>query len=318
MIEFINKSDYDIIYSSNEPDYLTVLFMSTNKPIVHDTHDMMSLRADISVEQQVLEYIANVKSNGNIYVIPEIRGIAIKKFNIKNKPIFTLNSFIEKDLLPIKFLDKLSSIDGEIHCVFEGGLASEYGHHRYLEPIFLKLAESNIHVHLHCPVDPEYIKQLVKKSRYIHYEGVMSPKDLIIEMTKYDVGLAIFNLNERNNTFLNTAFPNKIWDYLAAGLPIAFADLLSFRQFAEQTGVGKVLDIHKDIKNQIQEIKNIDIEKDILVKNKWLMNEVADDIISFLAEVKKIHMQNRQEVYKELSNDNPTIYDEIYKTGGYD
>lgn len=294
MVEFINKSDYDIIYSSNEPDYLTVLFMATNKPIVHDTHDMMSLRADISVEQQVLEFIANVKSDGNIYVIPEIKDIAIKKFNIKNKPMFTLNSFIEKDFLPVRFLDKLSNRDGEIHCVFEGGLISIQGHHRYLEPILLELAENNIHIHLHCIADPEYIKQLCNKSKYIHYEGVMSPKDLITEMTKYDLGLAIFNLNERNKTFLDTAFPNKVWDYLAAGLPILFTDLLSFRKFAEQTGVGKILDMHKNIKNQVQEVKNISIEKDILIKNKWIMNEAAEDIINFLVEVKKVHMQKEQ------------------------
>ncbi|WP_094603815.1 hypothetical protein SPSIL_042250 [Sporomusa silvacetica DSM 10669] len=289
MVQFVNDSDYDVLYSSNEPDYLTVIFGTCNKPIVHDTHDMMSLRADISTEQLVLEYMANIKSTGNIYVNDAVRDIAMQKFKLQNKPVFSLNSYIEAEQLPNRYYEKLSSKDGEIHCVFEGGLANSPGHHRFLEPMFLALANQRIHIHLHCPVDPQYIVQLQKKSRYIHYEGICSPKQLIEEMTKYDIGLAIFNLNERNKVFLDTAFPNKIWDYLAAGLPILFADLLSFRNFAQTSGVGKVFDFHAHIKQQIDEIMSITIDKDILKKNRWTMNDAAEDIIDFLAKVKKQH-----------------------------
>lgn len=33
MISFVDSSDYDILYSSNEPDYLTVVFSLANKPV---------------------------------------------------------------------------------------------------------------------------------------------------------------------------------------------------------------------------------------------------------------------------------------------
>ena len=300
MIEFVNESDYDILYSSNEPDYLTVLFTASNKPVIHDTHDMMSLRGDITNEQMVLEYAANVKSAGNIYVNPLIKEIAFKKFKLKNKPVMTLHSFIDKEQLPHEFYEKLSSKDGEIHSVFEGGLCGIPGHHRFLEPIFLKLAENHVHVHLHCPVDREYIKTLTAKSEFIHYEGVTSPQNLIQEMTKYDIGLAVFNVTERNKIFLDTAFPNKIWDYLGAGLPILFADLLSFRQFAEESGTGKVLDLMGDIKKQSEEVSKIKIDRDFLKKKKWLMNEAADKIIDFFSDVK--------ENYYHTSNDSNYFY----------
>lgn len=294
MINFINNSDYDILYSSNEPDYLTVLFTATNKPIVHDTHDMMSLRSDISPEQQVLEYIANVKSTGNIYVNSLIKNIAINKFNLTNKPILSLHSYVEEEFLPVKYYEKLSKKDGEFHCVFEGGLHGTPGHHRYLEPIFLKLAKQGVHVHLHCPADNNYIQSLLKKSIYIHYEGVTSPNDLITEMTKYDFGLAIFNLTDRNKTFLDTAFPNKIWDYLASGLPILFADLLSFKQFAQETGVGRVLNLNDDIKKQVENVCKIKINKNFLKDKKWLMNDAADELIKFLSKVKEAYYLNEQ------------------------
>lgn len=318
-INYINNSDYDILYSSNEPDYLTVLFLTTNKPIIHDTHDMMSLRSDITNEQLILEYIANVKSTGNIYVNPLIKDIAINSFNLKDKPILNLQSFIEKEQLPNKFYEKLSKQDGEIHCVFEGGLQGTPGHHRYLEPIFLKLTQNHIHVHLHCPVDPKYIKQLVDKSPYIHYEGVTSPKDLITEMTKYDIGLAIFNMTERNRLFLDTAFPNKIWDYLASGLPILFADLISFRQFAEESKVGNVFNLNEDIQKQVEEVLKIQIDRDILKNKKWLMNDAAQDIIEFMKAVKlSFYAPKAIESNSTIDLNESKLYDDIYTNGGYD
>lgn len=315
-IDFINDSDYDVLYSSNEPDYLTVLFTATNKPIVHDTHDMMSLRSDITNEEIVLEYMANVKSTGNIYVNHMIRDIAINKFDLRGKPILSLHSYIEEEQLPSKYYEKLSKKDGEIHCVFEGGLHGTQGHHRYLEPIFLKLAENHIHVHLHCPVDENYINELLEKSKYIHYEGVTSPKELIVLMTKYDVGLAIFNLTERNKTFLDTAFPNKIWDYLAAGLPIMFADLISFKQFAEESGVGKVLNLADDIEKQFKDVMNIKIDKNFLVNKKWTMNGAVDNIIKFLGSVKNEYYLDRKKVinenkYDKIIHDIRKTYDEF-------
>lgn len=317
MISFVNSSDYDIVYSSNEPDYLTVLFSATNKPIIHDTHDLMTLRSDISNENIILEYIANVKSQGNIYVNPLIRELAVKKFNLRDKPILTLHSYIEKNLLPDKYYEKLSVKDGEIHCVYEGGLSEEKDHHRFLEDSFAKLAEHKIHVHLYSSGLDDYCKYLEDRYEYIHWEGVKSPKDLISEMTKYDIGLAIFNATERNRTFLDTAFPNKIWDYLASGLPILFGNLISFKKFAEESKVGKVLDFNGDITKQVEELKALQIDKDILKKKRWLMNDAARDIISFMESVKAVFYKSKTVEPKPAINlSESKLYDDIYKSGG--
>jgi 2-polyprenyl-3-methyl-5-hydroxy-6-metoxy-1,4-benzoquinol methylase len=301
-IKAINESDYDVIYSSNEPDYLTVLLTATNKPVVHDCHDMMSLRADISNEQMVLEYIANVKSDGNIYVNSSIRDIAVKRFGLVDKPILCLHSYVEKEQLPEIHYNKLSSSDKGIHCVYEGGLSNVKGHHRYLEELFLNLAAEKIHVHLYSPGNPEYFKSLENKSPYIHWEGVREPEALITEMTKYDFGLATFSLSDRNKTFLNTAFPNKIWDYLAAGLPILFSDLISFRKFAEESGVGIVIDPAANLRALAEKTTQIKIEKDFLAKKKWLMNDVAENIMEFFARViQRRNSLDRNGIYAQKS-----------------
>ncbi|SKA86236.1 Glycosyl transferase 4-like [Caloramator quimbayensis] len=288
-INYINNSDYDILYSSNEPDYFTVLFLATNKPIIHDTHDMMSLRSEISNEQVVLEYIANVMASGNIYVHELVKDIAIKKFGIRNKPIFVLNNFIEKSMIPKQRKEKLSCYDGEMHCVFEGGLSNIQGHHRFLEGHFLKLAKEKIHVHIYGNVNLNYIKQLESKSKYIHYEGVLSPKKLLVELTKYDIGLAFFNVTQQNKMFLDTTFANKIFDYLAAGLPIAFVDLISYKMFNEKYNVGKIINFNQKIYKQIEEVKNINIDENILFNNDFIINNQFFNIINFLNKVKQTH-----------------------------
>lgn len=101
----------------------------------------------------------------------------------------------------------------------------------------------------------EYITNLLSKSKFIHYEGNLSPKELIYDMTQYDVGLAIMNVEESYFYHVNTASPNKVNDYIAASLPIAFSDFISFRDFNETYKVGKIIDFNKPLYDQILDLK---------------------------------------------------------------
>ncbi|MBM7623040.1 methyltransferase domain-containing protein [Sporohalobacter salinus] len=309
VITFINHSDYDILYSSNEPDYLTALFNCTDKPIVHDCHDMMSLRGDLSNEEIVLEYIANSQSDGNMYVTDLVEDIAMRKFNLKDKPVINLNNYLLKSMLPKTKLKKLSSIDNELHCVYEGSLSSIRGSHRFLEDIFKKITEAKIHIHIYTAESVDYIKNLEQENKYIHAEGSRSPIELITELTKYDVGLTLFNINQNNKDHINNTFTNKVWDYLAAGLPTLVSDLKATKEFVLKTGIGKVIDYDKDIKSQIKEVAEIDIDDEFLENNNLLMDNKADKIIRFLEKVKnkKIKSQEKQ----------ADFYNNMYSDGGY-
>lgn len=303
-VDFINKSDYDILISCNEPDYLTALLECTNKPIIHDCHDMMSLRGNITYEQLILEYIANAKCDGNIYVTELVEKVAENKFSIKNKPVMILDNYVLKNQLPGKFLKKLSDMDNEIHCVYEGGLSDYEGHHRNIKDIFLNLAKNKIHVHYYASFENTYYRRLAETSKYLHCEDTKEPKELIEDMTKYDIGLAVLNVTKRNKTFLDTTFPNKAWEYLASGLPILFSDLASFKKFLEHNHVGEVININ-NIKGQIERVKNIKISKDYLKDNKLCMDDFADNIIYFLESVKsqKYSDKEKKKLIEHNQND---------------
>jgi hypothetical protein len=290
-IHMINKSDYDIIFSCNEPDYLSALLSVTNKPVIHDCHDMMSLRGDISNEQVIIEYLANSNCHGNIYVTDLVKKIAEQKFSIRNKPVMLLDNYVLKSQFPQRFLEKLSKTDGEIHCVYEGGLTNFDGHHRNIQNIFMRLAENRIHVHYYTSFENDYYIKLDKKSAYLHCEGTKGPNELIEDMTKYDIGLAVLNVTERNKSFLDTTFPNKAWEYLAAGLPILFSDLTSFKEFLKKYCVGEVINLDSRLVDQVYRVKNLKIDDDFLMNNNLVMDNFANNLIEFLLKVKKASMR---------------------------
>lgn len=288
LVDFVENSDFDIVHSSNEPDILTNLLLMTKKHIVFDTHDMMSIRRPENVEKLALEFIANTASDGNIYTSDLVVDIAKKKYGLKNKEIIAwTNTVLEQEKI-INSYEKLSSIDGEIHCVYEGGIeVRDRLHHRFFEDIWEKIAECGIHIHFYSHANYQYCKELEGKSRYFHYEGNLGTQKLIPIMTKYDCGLAIFNVNTQNRIFLEIGTANKMYEYINAGIPVVVGDVRSYVDFVEKYGVGKKLDMEGDIKGQIVSISQITIEEDFLAKNKLTMMSRSQELIDFYERVKK-------------------------------
>lgn len=286
-LDYVDREDYDLVWSANEPDYLTTLLINSNKRIIHDTADMMSLRGDVTAEQLIHEYTANKKSAANVYVTDLVQKIAIEKFGIERKKMLILNNYVLKEEKPKKYYQKLSESDLQIHCVYEGGISNNPRQHRYYEWLFTKIAENRVHVHFYgnAFTGDDYCDRLASTSPYLHYEGCISYERLQTELTKYDVGLVLLNITQRNNTFLQTTFPNKIFEYLYAGLPVAVSHIDALIQFARKYEVGDYLDFNKDIKKQIEAISHISIEKDFLEKNRLTMDDKVDDIIQFFEQV---------------------------------
>lgn len=286
LIDFVNNSDFDIIHSSNEPDSLTNYLLLTNKKIVFDTHDMMSLKGNDNVNALVLEYLANTRSAGVIYTSKGVLEIAKKKFGLENQKSFVLENLILSQIEVQQFHKKLSSLDGEVHCVYEGGIQGVNKlHHRYFEDIWQKIIDQKVHIHFYSQSDQEYCIKLGKKSPYLHFEGNIGSEQLATEMTKYDCGLAVLNVNDKNRALLETASPNKINEYLNSRLPVLVGDVKSSIMFAENYGVGKYLDLDGDIKEQLQEACKINIPENFLEQHKLTMDAYSDELMEFYSSI---------------------------------
>lgn len=287
-MEFVNESDFDYIHSSNEPDYLTVILNHTNKTVIHDCHDLSSAYKGMAPEEMFIEFEANRNSNGVIYTTEGIREQALKKFNIPREKTFVLENLISEEIVAEKRLKKLSAMDNELHCVYEGGIVPhDKESHRYFEVIWKQLAECGIHVHFYTGCDEQYCAYLETLHENIHYEGKLSSKQLATEMTKYDVGLCVLNVTKKNKQYLEFASPNKIQEYVNAGIPVAVGNVRSQKKFVEENGFGKEIQLNANIKEQFKNIAQIKIEDGTLRKKGLTFESKMPALIEFYEHIKK-------------------------------
>lgn len=294
LIDFVEKSQFDIIHCSNAPDMLACLLLNTTKHIVFDTHDMNSIWGHDSLENLTFEFMANTLSDGNMYTSQGVIEIAKEKYGLEDREILCLeNMILDQEEIDAPY-EKLSSKDNEIHCVYEGGInGKDKDSDRFFEPLWKKITDSGIHIHFYSQSDPLYCKNLEKKSKYLHYEGNMGSKELIREMTKYDCGLALFQVHENNRSFIETGTANKIYEYINSQIPIVVGGLRGYSDFVEKHKIGISLDYKKDIKEQIKNACQIKISSNFLKKNNLTMKSRISEILAFYERVmqRKIYRQ---------------------------
>lgn len=286
VVDFVNNSEFDIVHSSNEPDILTSILVGTNKKIVFDTHDMMSRKGRVSIEELTLEYIATTKSAGLLHVTQGCYEFAKNKYHIANKPALILGNFplMQYDITEQK--EKLSQKDGEIHCVYEGGMVfNDKTHARYFMEIWKKLTNEGIHIHFYTNADAISCRKFEKQDPYLHYEGNLGTRELVDEMTQYDCGLVLFNINDTNRSIYEQSSANKLYEYINSEIPIISNEIDNYNKFVQQFHVGGVIDYSANIKNQILQIRKIKIPDNMLRDRGFTMEAKGKEIEQFYKEI---------------------------------
>jgi hypothetical protein len=241
--QLVASYDIDLIHSQNAPDVLTRVAVTTihDIPIIHENQDVISMRqtpyhpnADIP-RQLRDERIANKECAARIHVSDPLRAYIQQQYG--PKPEITFPNYVSTQFNPTSFQSKLSAKDGEIHIVYEGTLASYDGDHYDFREIFRSIAEHHIHIHMYDAHHNLEYQTLANSHEYIHYHGHVDPRDLSSALTQYDFGWAGFN-HTKNQQHLDVALPNKLFEYLACGLPVLSFPHHAQQQFIETEQVG--------------------------------------------------------------------------------
>ena len=228
-------ASYDIVHCHNEPDLLTVAALAGTAPVVHDTHDLISLRRPDDANLAFFEGVANRAADGRVYTTPYQMEEARNLYGVTG-PSLVLHNYVSQGDLPRRKLPKLSQADGQVHLVYEGGVRAR-GHRDFGE-LFRDLAARGLHVHVYPMKCDEEVARQMTGSPNLHYHQPVSPKQIIEEMTQYDFGIIPFNLDQGKRRFLDTTIANKLYEYLAAGLPVIATDLRSYREYFREHPVG--------------------------------------------------------------------------------
>jgi glycosyltransferase involved in cell wall biosynthesis len=231
--------------------------LNARAPVIHDCHDITTILGpsfENSPKVRQEEQIVNSLSQGQIYVSEMMREYLKHSYglDLPNSIIFPCYSTV--DVIPRDPLPRLSEQDapdgswakGERHICYEGGISNtpNMESHRYYFPLFKKLCEQGIHVHVHTAVmmPSESLPSSQWKpdvQKYFHWQPTMSPPLFIRAMSAYDANIVGFHGNTK---FTDMSFPNKLFEGASAGLPCICTDHKTIRQFVEQEKIGHVID----------------------------------------------------------------------------
>lgn len=268
----VQRLSIDLIHSQNAPDILTRIAVESIEkiPIIHENQDVISLREtpytpESSLESQLEdEKIANERCDARIHVSHGISDYIRGRFGEKRELVF--HNYSSSSLMPCFFKKRLSEVVGGVHIVYEGTLSSLSGDHYDLRDIFTDLARRGYHIHIYDSHSNQDYARLAGAHRLIHYHGHYDPRRLLFEMTKYDYGWAGFNV-DRNRKHVDVALPNKLFEYLASGLPVLSFPHKAQKEFIEANQVGIILEGLDELDARVREHTRLEeIRRNVMLK----------------------------------------------------
>ena len=261
-----------VIHSHNAPDLLTVSAIEAAEgevPIIHDCHEALTLRETgyyASDDEETIrdkypreEKIANERSNGRIYVTEGVRDYIQHRYDVDPSKDVVFYSYMCDSLVPTSLRRKLSDKDRQTHIVYIGTVTSMIEDSHYdLREIFKEIADHKTHLHFYVSIwgaKEKAYHRLAEENHYIHYHGHLDQESLLHEITQYDFGWVGFNLNPKNRRHLDVALPNKLFEYIACGLPVLAFPHKNIKKFLDRHDAGLVFDSVAEMASQPQHEK---------------------------------------------------------------
>ncbi len=238
----------DLIHSHNLPDSLTVLALDVvdgRVPVIHDVHDLQSLRqtpyedgfADPD-DPAELESAAVKGCAALIAVSREMLDEIDARHATPERRLLFANYALARDLAPEG--SPRHDDGGPLRIVYQGSLSAN-GSHYDLRDHFVAIAGSGLRIDVFPNRDAPAYRALAARTRGLRLMDTHEPAALLRALPPYDIGWAAFNTG-LNAAHLDTALPNKAFEYLASGLPIAVGPHRALERLVADHGIGLVVE----------------------------------------------------------------------------
>jgi glycosyltransferase involved in cell wall biosynthesis len=217
----------DLIHSHNLPDSLTATALELfagRVPIVHDVHDLQSLRRTPHehgfpqpLDAPALEQLAIEDCSALVAVSDELLEEIRSRYHLTAPTLVFPNYALRRDLPPV--LPPAERRNGRPpRLVYQGTLSTNGGHYD-LRAIFRSIVSEGVSLDVYpSRAVPAYVELAVELDGLCAHR-TLPPSRLLAELPSYDFGWAGFN-SALNGAHLDTCLPNKAYEYVGCGLPV--------------------------------------------------------------------------------------------------
>jgi len=250
----------DVIHSHNLPDRLTVLAMELTGgavPIVHDAHDLQCLRQTPyedgfpePADPLALERRAVEGCDGLVVVSEEMRDELGARYRLPISRCFP-NYALARDL-PRTLPDAARRGDGPPRVVYQGTLSTNGGHYD-LRELFEAIVAGGVRLDIYPSRRVAEYELLAERWPGMRCLEKVDPRRLLQILPEYDFGWAGFNAS-LNAAHLDTALPNKLFEYLGCGLPVLTMGHRAMVRLIGERGLGIDVEAVDDLAATLRDV----------------------------------------------------------------
>lgn len=220
----------------------SLIKLLTNSKLVYDTHELETETDGLTGNRQLLarwvERIFIRYADATIVVGEQIKKWYISKYNCKNtETVLNCPYFMNCEKSDI-IRDELKIEKSRKILLYLGGISEGRGI-RFLLDAFHSLKENNYAlVFIGYGELEELVLSYSKINGHIYLRKAVRPEEVILYASSADVGISIIADNCLSYTY---CLPNKLFEYIMAGIPSIISDLPEMRQIVEDYNIGVVI-----------------------------------------------------------------------------
>jgi hypothetical protein len=233
----MRDSDADIIWCHNEPDLMTQLAcepsVKRDRLVIHDCHDLPTLHPehDKNAEINSQEKLASEESDWVFVPTPDYVERIEKKYPKTKGRVKVLYSCAPEVYFPRQ---DFPYVNGMLYCgqVNVPEMKSQL-HYRNVQPLFHKLTSLGVASHIYNTT-PNINMMPYTMAGACTY-GTLRMYAAIDQYTRYDYGFVGSSVDCEE---IQICMPNKLFDCMAAGIPVINLNSGTSGKFSEDLGIG--------------------------------------------------------------------------------
>ena len=279
----IYEPHVDVWHVHNEPSWpVTLIKELSNKPVILDVHDSYLSRLTDEQYTEILDRgeeavrITSEERNnfqladGLVFPSESFADLICDEFKLK-QPRIILPSYVPYGMYRYNSKQWIGGLvyEGRIDIPKDIAEAANLTGFSYCEysDLAKKCHELGVDFHIYAIREDEEFKKIYKDIAFLH-QG-LHYRSLLKTLQRHDWGL-VGNINKTSQW--EVAFPNKMFEYIAAGVPVVAINAKTSGDFLEQEGLGIHVKSIEELCERWSEHR--EIRKNLLkTRKKWSMDE---------------------------------------------